>query len=196
MEQVVPFVLLNPAQLPPRGLSRRLRLDELLDVLAGSREPVMDGTEVDLSPGSRASEPHGTQLGGSSAFAWRKLMRAFAGIRRDLINSALYPIEIERLLDGPLGLRGLMEMLAELSETDGFLAPDRAVVVHQARLALADAAHSIFEEKQTPRESSAHLERWQNELQLEFERLKSLAHGPFAAQLKMLERELAVGAAR
>src|SRR5207253_1750463 len=105
-EAVVPFVILDPELARPRGLARTLRLDELLEILAGRREVAV--SDADLGERAEAVTVAEALRRPGDAFAWRKLMRATAGLRRDVAAGIRFPAEVRRLLDGPLGARALL----------------------------------------------------------------------------------------
>jgi hypothetical protein len=188
---VIPFLVLDIGLVSPRGLSRDPTIDELLDIMAGAREPVDSGETNGNGPGPNG--PGGTNglLHGGSAFAWRKLMRALAGLERDLRASAGFEPEVRRLLDGPLGAKGLLEALDRLRTGETFLDADFAFALHQLRLVLA-RVNAGFESKPKPEGETTgreHLARWSKDLAAQFADIRSNADATLNRQLKQLEAE-------
>jgi hypothetical protein len=190
-EATVPFLILDPGLIAPRGLSRDPTIEELLEIMAGAREPVDDGDPSGI--GGTAGEPgaSGELVRRGGAFAWRKLMRALAGLERDLRNGAAFEPEVRRLLDGPLGAKGLMNALDGLGSDGSFIDADMAFALHQLRLAIqrvqASAGHRPNSDQPTGAE---HLARWSADLAKRFNAIRSNADVNLGAQLDQLGAEL------
>jgi hypothetical protein len=174
-------------------MSRKPGIDELLEIMAGTREPI----DCELPGGENGNGGPVTPglLTGGGAFAWRRLMRGLAGLERDLVQSAGFPTEVERLLDGPLGVKALLEALEELKQGGTFIEADYAFALHQLRCTLT-RARSATEARSgdVPKESLGHLDRWLVRLRRSFEAIRKAADPPLRSQLNLIRREVEASA--
>lgn len=129
---VVPFVVVDPEALAPRGTPLDLDLEALADLLAGRRELVhQSGSGLRASTGS-ASAASGSPVFGRGAIPWRRILAGLRGLHDDLVRQLAIPEAVTWTLRNPVRLAGLRERFEEARRTDRFLDGDLAFALHES----------------------------------------------------------------
>jgi hypothetical protein len=135
----VPFVVLDPEALAPRGTPLNLGLEALAELLAGRRELVHPpGDELlSFAPGG-VSGGHAA-LFGRGAIPWRRIIAGLRGLHDDLVRQLATSEAVKWTLDNPLRLRGLVDRFEDAWKTGRFLDGDLAYALHETSATLAQA---------------------------------------------------------
>lgn len=180
---MIPFLIENFAELAPRGAARDMDINEFLDVLAGLRDPPLDGDE---QPGGvRGQSRDNGPLGGGGTIAWRKILRALDRVGRQLKDEHAFPRGVEYVLRNPGQLNGLRTRLAPLQGST-LTEADHAFVLHEIRRTLLSATASMAGDPL----SLTLVEQTIAEVTTEFEQYRKAARLTFRKQLNLLSKEV------
>lgn len=146
----VPFVLVDPESLVPRGSPIDLDLEGLADLLAGRRELSHVPGDV-LPPRTTNGDNGGSPIFGRGAIPWRRILAGLAGLHDDLVQQLPTPEAVRWTLANPLRLGGLLDRFKEAHEKGRFLDGDLAFALHETNLMLRRVGSATEE---APRDSA------------------------------------------
>ncbi|MHB8492656.1 MAG: hypothetical protein ACYDA6_10660, partial [Solirubrobacteraceae bacterium] len=176
---VVPFVIVDPFVLEPRGTASAIDLDEFLDILAGRRESVSIG-EMERVPESGGT-PKGEAVPTRGAIPWRRYLAAVEGIGFELAQELDVEIGLRFTIENPTRLAGLLQRLEDAHDAIRFTDADLLYALYELERELSHvlALDAPDSSRRLLEEARAGIERRSAEL-------VGLAGKKLALQIKVL----------
>ena len=179
---VVPFVIIDPHLLVPRGHASAIGFDTFCEILAGGRESAMPA-EGDLRQAADGHAGAATEpaVGARGAIPWRNYLAAVAGIGRELERERQVPRSLRFTIENPTRLAGLVERLHQAHDDRRFTAADLVYALYElerevSRVLALDAPE---QSRKLLARAGEHIRRKRNDL--------ARAAGPrLKAQIKVL----------
>jgi len=133
---MMPFTILDPERLLPRGTSRSIDLETFLGLLAGGRDlPVRGGDE---RTGAAASGGIDESIVGSrGAIPWRRYLAAVQGLGAELERERDGARGLAFTLENPIRMAGLLAHLTEAFDRRRFTAADLLYALYELNSELA-----------------------------------------------------------
>lgn len=127
---IVPFVIVDPSALEPRGAAAVMNLEDFLEILAGRREGASTGEpEVYGEPGGVAGD--GLVVGTRGAIPWRKYLAAVEGIGFELEQELHVETGLRFTIENPTRLAGLLDRLDEARDELRFTKADLLYALYE-----------------------------------------------------------------
>jgi hypothetical protein len=127
----VPFVVIDPHALTPRGAAHVIDLEEFFEILAGHRELPPRREPDHHGPSSPGANGRGDPIGARGAIPWRRYLAAVAGLGRELESERHLVRGLQFVISNPIRLAGLRSRLED-AHTEG-------------RFTRADLAYALYE---------------------------------------------------
>ena len=127
---IVPFVIVDPFALEPRGTAAAMDLEDFLEILAGRRE---GASTSELEIHGEPSNPTGDGLvvGTRGAIPWRRYLAAVEGIGSELEQGLHVETGVRFTIENPTRLAGLLERLEEARDELRFTKADLLYALYE-----------------------------------------------------------------
>ena len=136
---LVPFTVVDPERMLPRGTSRSVDLETLLALLAGGRELPLRGHEDQMGPPDPDSPDDGV-VGIRRAIPWRRYLTAVRGLGAELEREREGARGLRFVLDNPIRMAGLLSHLQEAYDGRRFTAADVLYALYELEQEIARVA--------------------------------------------------------
>lgn len=133
---MVPFTVVDPERMLPRGTARAVDLETLLGLLAGGRELPSRGVE-DLREATGPGTVDDGFVGSKGAIPWRRYLAAVRGLGAELELECDGARGLKFVLENPIRLGGLLIHLEEAYDSRRFTAADLLYALYELEQELA-----------------------------------------------------------
>lgn len=181
---IVPFVVLDPEYLAPRGTPFTLDLEGLADLLAGYRQLIHPPGEELPGHAGRGAGGLDTPTFGKGAIPWRRILAGLDGLGQDLVRQFAIPDAVRWTLANPLRLGGLRARFAAAHEAGRFLDGDFAFALYETIRTLEATLVDGFE----PQESAKLITATRDDVAAELDALLKDAEPGLRKQVAVLSR--------
>lgn len=127
---MMPFTVVDPERLLPRGTSRSIDLETFLGLLAGGRDlPVRGGD--DRAGSAAAGVNDESVIGSRGAIPWRRFLAAVRGLGAELEREREGARGLAFVLENPIRMAGLLAHLTEAYDQRRFTAADLLYALYE-----------------------------------------------------------------
>lgn len=179
---IVPFTVLDPERLVPRGTANTVDLETFFGLLAGGREPPLRPGEGDGALGGGGGLED-TIVGQRGAIPWRRYLGAVRGLGAELERERETLRGLRFVVENPLRLAGLLERLDDAYDRRRFTAADLLYALYELEREVARVAKLT-----SPAECAALLTGARTEIADRRSALLIQASADVSRQLKVLAR--------
>lgn len=133
---IMPFTVVDPERMLPRGTARSVDLETFLALLAGGRELPLRAHEDQTGTTGPGSIDDGV-VGTKGAIPWRRYLAAVRGLGTELERERDGPRGLRFVLENPIRMAGLLSHLDEAYDRRRFTAADLLYAVYELEQEIA-----------------------------------------------------------